>query len=130
MGRGTFRPDSDVDLLLVASPLPRGRVARVEEFLEVERRLEGLLSELRRLGVDTYLSPVIKTEEEVQRGSPLFLDMTEDARILFDREGFLEDYLGRLREKLSKQGARRIFRGNAWHWVLKEDYRAGDAIEL
>lgn len=102
VGGGTFRADSDVDLLVVASSLPRGRVARAEEFLEAERRLEGLLPELRGLGLDAHLSPVIRTEEEVQRGSPLFLDMTEDPKVLFDRGDLPKGYLQRLRERLSK----------------------------
>jgi predicted nucleotidyltransferase len=39
--RGTMRADSDVDLLLVAAPLPRGRMARVREFEVVGQRVEG-----------------------------------------------------------------------------------------
>jgi predicted nucleotidyltransferase len=39
VGRGTPRPDSDVDLLIVAADLPRGHTARVEEFFAIERRL-------------------------------------------------------------------------------------------
>ena len=42
-GRGTTNPDSDIDLLIVADPLPDGRVARVQEFTAVERRLAGEL---------------------------------------------------------------------------------------
>jgi hypothetical protein len=34
-------------------------------------------------------SPVFKSPEEVEAGSPLFLDMVDDARILCDPEGFL-----------------------------------------
>lgn len=41
VGRGTQRDGSDVDLLLVVRDLPRGRFARVEEFLPVEDRLEN-----------------------------------------------------------------------------------------
>ena len=67
------------------------------------------------------LSPVFKTPEEVERGSPLFLDMVEDARILYDDGGFFASCLDHLRFRLSQLGARRIRRGNAWHWVLKPD---------
>jgi Nucleotidyltransferase domain len=37
VGRGTVREDSDVDFLLVARDLPRGRFARVDEFLPARR---------------------------------------------------------------------------------------------
>src|SRR3989441_7049798 len=43
VGRGTPRQDSDVDLLIVARDLPRGRLDRVEEFLAEEANLEPLL---------------------------------------------------------------------------------------
>src|SRR3972149_6108880 len=39
VARGTMRPDSDVDLLLVADPLPAGRMARMDEFSAVEGRV-------------------------------------------------------------------------------------------
>ena len=43
MGRGTPRPDSDVDMLVIADPLPDGRVARAAEFAAVERALDAWL---------------------------------------------------------------------------------------
>ena len=124
-GRDTARPDSDVDLLVVAD-LPDGRMRRVEGFEQVERRLGELLAP----AAAPPLSPVLKTREEVGRGSPLFLDMTEDARILFDRGGFFADQLGRLRARLADLGARRVWLGNAWYWDLKPDYRPGEVFEL
>jgi len=127
-GRGTARPDSDIDLLLIAEPLPNGRVRRVEEFEEVEKRVGRLLPP--ELGAAPPLSPVLKTPEEVGYGSPLFLDMTEDARILFDRESFFARELDRLRERLAQLGARRVWLGNAWYWDLKPDYRPGEVFEL
>lgn len=122
-GRGTARPDSDLDFLLIVDPLPDGRMPRVEEFEEAERRLRE------RLPVP-FLSPIFKTREEAERGSPLFLDMTEDARILFDRDGFFAARLDRLRERLRELGSRRIWLGNAWYWDLKPDYRPGEVFEI
>ena len=130
MGRRTFRHDSDLDLLIVADDLPAGRVARVQEFAAVEAALEPRLAEGRTCGFDTVCSPVFKTPDEVTAGSPLFLDMVEDARILFDRDGFFAGVLTRLRERLARLGARRIWRGNAWYWDLKPDYRPGEVFEL
>lgn len=124
-GRGTARPDSDIDLLLIAAPLPHGRMRRVREFEAVEKRVTELWS-----GAVPALSPVFKTPEEAGHGSPLFLDMTEDARILFDRESFFARNLDGLRERLAQLGARRIWRGNAWYWDLKPDYRPGEVFEL
>lgn len=129
-GRGTHGPDSDLDVLIVAEALPRGRLARVEEFVPVEAALGPSLSEMRSCGFSTEVSPVLKTPEEVAAGSPLFLDMTEDARILYDREGFFAAALKRLRARLKALGSRRIWCGNAWYWDLKPDYKPGEEFEL
>ena len=130
VARGTQRFDSDVDLLVVARPLPDGRMKRIREFDAVEERLEPHIARMRGAGIDTFLSAVIRTPEEVEKGSPLLLDMVEDSRILYDRDGFFSGVLGRLREKLGSLGARRVWRGNAWYWDLKPDYKPGDVIDL
>ncbi len=130
VGRGTPRPDSDLDVLIVAARLPAGRMARVAEFAMVEKALGSALAEARVAGVATTVSPVFKTPAEVERGSLLYLDMLEDARILFDRDGFLRQAFSRLRARLESLGARRIWRGNAWFWDLKPDYRPGEVFEL
>lgn len=130
VGRGTPRPDSDIDLLIVADDLPRGRVARVRDFAGIEADLADSLGRLRSEGVTTELSPVLKTPSEVAHGSPLFLDMLEDARLLVDREAFLGETFDRTRARLARLGARRIWRGNAWFWDLKPDYRPGEVFEL
>ena len=130
VGRGRPRPDSDIDVLLVADDLPCGRLARVREFDEVERRLEPMLRDLSKEGISTSLSPVFKTREEVLRGSLLFLDMIDDAVILYDGDGFMKSYLDRLAQRLVELGAKKVVRGNSWHWVLKPDYREGEVFEI
>ena len=130
VGRGTPRADSDVDVLVVARDLPRGRLARVREYLPVEGRLAAALESASRGGGPIGISPVFKSPEEVERGSPLFLDMVEDAKILHDPEGFLAGYLDGLRKRLRQLGSRRIWMGNAWYWDLKPDLKPGEIIEL
>ena len=130
VGRGTPRYDSDVDLLLVIRGLPRGRFNRVEEFLPVEARLEPALKAHDPQGASVALAPVFKTPEEVEAGSLLFLDMVEDARILYDPEGFLAGCFERLRTRLRQLGSRRIRRGNAWYWELKPDLKPGEVFTL
>jgi predicted nucleotidyltransferase len=130
VGRGTPRPDSDLDILIVARELPDGRVARVDDFRPVERALAPRLVELRKTGVAPELSPVLKTPAELAQGSPLLLDMVDDARILYDRDGTFARALDRLRARLAELGARRIWRGNAWLWDLKPDLKPGEIFEL
>lgn len=130
VARGTFRFDSDLDVLIIARDLPRGRANRVVEFDEVEKALSPFLKSLEKEGILTSLSPVIKSPEEAELGSPLFLDMVEDSCILFDKDGFFTARLDRLRRRLKELGAKRIWRGNMWYWDLKPDYKPGEIIEL
>ena len=130
VARGTMRHDSDMDLLVVARDIPRGRLKRVEEFEAIE---ETMAEDFRRAashGINTTLSPVFKTPEEVLAGSPLFFDMVEDVRVLYDRDGFFAKKLARLRNRLTELGAKRIWQGNAWYWDLKPDYKPGEVFEL
>ena len=121
VGRGVPRPDSDVDLLIVAGDLPRGRVARA---------VAPLFAALRAKGITPELSPVFKTPAELSQGSPLLLDMVEDARLLHDRDDFLRSVLAALRERLERLGARRVWRGSAWYWDLRPGFRPGEVFEL
>jgi predicted nucleotidyltransferase len=130
VGRGTMREDSDVDLLLVARTLPRGRFERVQEWSSVEDRVAPLLRPAGPGAAPIELSPVFRTPEELAAGGLLYLDMTEDARILHDPEGVLAGFLERFRVRLARLGSRRIWRGNAWYWDLKPDYKPGEVFEI
>ncbi|MEM2550445.1 MAG: nucleotidyltransferase domain-containing protein, partial [Nitrososphaerota archaeon] len=88
------------------------------------------LDRLEELGYHVEFSPVIKTPEEARVFSPLYLDMVEDAVILFDRDGFFDGVLRRLRGRLQELGAERVRLGKAWYWRLKRDYSFGDVIEI
>jgi predicted nucleotidyltransferase len=130
VGRCTAGPGSDIDFLVVADPLPNGRTRRVRDFEPVEDALAPSLRRARAAGVHTRLSPLFKTPDEVRAGSPLFLDMTEDARILFDRGSFFAARLEALRERLRVLGSRRVWKGGSWYWVLKPDLQPGEVFEL
>lgn len=130
VARGAMRPDSDIDLLVVVEPLPPGRRARQLEFELVDRRIEAVLAQARRAGVHTFVSPVLKTPEELRAGSFLHLDLPDEARLLWDPTGALRRYLDDLRARLTAMGARRVGSGAGAYWILKPDYRWGDRIEL
>lgn len=102
VARERYRPDSDIDFLIVAEKLRHGRLKRVFEFTEnVEKSLDGHLKSLWKQGVHVALSPIFKTVEEVKTGSPLFLDMTLDVKILYDKGNYFENYLQQLKKSSS-----------------------------
>jgi len=130
VARGTPGMESDVDLLIICRHFPQGRRRRVETFLPIEDRLAPVLEKLKQQGIHTYLSPIFKTVDEARRGSILFLDMTQDAVILYDQDGFFATLMERWRKRLTKLGAKRIWSDTGWYWDLKPDYRWGEVVEL
>jgi predicted nucleotidyltransferase len=130
VARGTPRPDSDIDLLLVVDDLPAGRRVRMDEFETVDRLLDPLVSAAQAQGVYTTLSPVLKTPQELDRGSLLDLDMIDEARILLDPDQVLHRHLQALSARLATLGARKVERGGGYYWELKPDYRWGERITL
>ena len=111
--RDRANPESDIDILIVAKRLSKSRSKRIEEFIDnVERGLDE---------ISHYISPLIKTPEEVSTKNPLFLDMVYDAKVLYDRECFFEKTMKDLRQRLEQTGAKRVFKGNRWYWRLNHD---------
>ncbi len=130
VGRKTAGPESDVDLLYVVDPLPRGRGRRVAEFAPIEEALATALDEAADSGIETCLSPLFKTPVEVKARSPILLDMVDDALVLYDRDDFFQQEMAALRQRLKELGARRIYEGDAWYWDLAPGYRHGMEIEI
>lgn len=126
----SIRSSSDLDLLVVVSDLPPGRRARLRTFDPVEGGLASAPAALGRQGIDTRLSPVLRTPEELRIATPSMCDLTEDAVVLFDRDGAVADALTALRERLRRAGARRVWVGTRWYWDLKPDYRRGEIVRL
>jgi UTP:GlnB (protein PII) uridylyltransferase len=75
--RGAATPASDLDLLVVAEPLPPSRMKRVREFQPVADATRAVRSRVwSDRGPEIELAPVFKTPQELAAGSPLYLDMT------------------------------------------------------
>lgn len=130
VARGEATPDSDIDLLIVARNLPRGVFARKRCLAEADTAFEAERSAAEAAGFEARLARIVRTPEEASRPTPLYLDMTEDAVLLVDREGFFAGILDRLRESLRRTGARRVRTGRTWYWDLKPDLVPGEVVEL
>ena len=130
VARGEASKASDIDLLLVVAGLPESRLARQEEFMVLEDEVAEHITALYEEGYHIEFSPIIKTPEEARRITPLYLDMVEDAILVYDRDRFFASVLERLRKKLDELGSKRVRMGRKWYWILKPDYRFGEVIEL
>lgn len=129
VARGDYRPDSDVDLLVVCETLPSNRWQRWDPILAVEERLRQEFSGPGSAPLP-YLSIILKDRREAAYHSPLYLDLTEDARILLDRGGFFEGVLEEIRLRLKALGSQRKFLGEGWYWDLKPDLKPGEVVEI
>ncbi len=128
VARGDYRKDSDVDLLIICESLPKEKLRRQELFIEIEDDLD--LEKLYKEGFYPNFSPVLKTIEEAKFLTPLYLDMVEDAVILYDKEEFFRNILDKLRKSLEKQGAKRVFIGKKWYWDLKPGMKHGEVVVI
>lgn len=131
VARGSASKCSDVDILLVSDSFEGSLGSRMEKLYHVEGMLEGELKWLREHGVYTSLSFYPLRRDEAQRLPMLFLDLTEEAAILYDENSFLEATLLNLKRRLLKQGARRVMVDEKhWYWDLKPNYRFGEKVEI
>ena len=106
--RGDARPESDWDLLVVAEGLPASP-------LERSRMLRDALP-ARWCGRAAIIA---KTPREFEREFPAYyLDVAADGQILYDSDGYLEDRLNRIRQRMREAGLqrRKLAHGFVWTW--------------
>lgn len=126
VARGTARPDSDLDVLVVAEGFPRTLAERRGILLQ---GWEGVRSA-------TGLPPIVwslvtKTPGEAATRSPLYLDMVDEGILVLDRGGFFRSVLDGLARRMRELGTRRVMLDDgSWYWDLKPDFRWGEVVEL
>jgi len=103
---------------------------RIQEFETVENRLLHLIRTAHEKGWSVSLSPVIRTPAEVRIGGFLYLDMVDDAIILYDRENYFSQFLDRYAQRLKDYGAKKIRWRGGWYWDIKPDAAPGEVISL
>jgi hypothetical protein len=105
--------------------LPKRKVLRPARALLAKQK-EALV----KGGIWSDFSEIIKTREQAQKRCYLYLDLSEDAIILFDKEKFFEKLLNEFRLWLRQMGSiRKVFKGYRY-WDLKPDFKAGDTVDL
>jgi predicted nucleotidyltransferase len=121
--RGEARPESDLDVLIVARGVPGDRW----------HRYGGLTALAREVGEEfaETVAPILLTPEEAERVKRYYLGMLSGHMILKDAGGFFASVLERLRRRLSELGARRYVDPDGYeYWDLKPDWKPGDVVEL
>ena len=130
VARGEAHERSDIDLLVIFDQLTKGAFKRRAVLEPVRARLTPKLEQLWRQGIYADFVEIIHTKDEAREPRLYYLDMTEDAVVLFDKDKFFSQVLGNLRAKLKSLGSQRRTIGKTRYWDLKPDFRPGETVEL
>lgn len=134
VARGKAQRGSDIDMLVVVdapSPEEERLVQKRIGDLVFEFDHSGLMGELLQQGHLVDLEYRLYTKEEAQRTHLFYLDLTQDAILLVDRDGFFAAKLEQVRQRMQELGTRRVyFEDGCWYWELKPGMQPGEVVEL
>lgn len=134
VARGKAQRGSDIDMLVVVdapSPEEERLVQKRIGDLVFEFDHSGLTGELLQQGHLVDLEYRLYTKEEAQRTHLFYLDLTQDAILLVDRDGFFAAKLEQVRQRMQELGTRRVyFEDGCWYWELKPGMQPGEVVEL
>lgn len=128
VARSQAGPSSDIDLFVVLQDAPSGMLARRRLLQPVRDSLTAELEGLWEQGIYTDFIEVIRSRTEVLQFHPLYLDMSQDAILLYDRDQFLHTLLEKVRERLQRAGAERYAMGKHWYWDMKQAFVSGEVV--
>lgn len=132
VARGDAGPESDVDILLIMKEVSPVYRQRLQPLIPLMRQLrkQPCWKALEARGLAPSFSVLILSKEEAAQNRYLYLDMTDDARMLFDRDTFFQLRLDAVRMRLRELGARKVRRGTTWYWDLNPDLKPGEVVAL
>lgn len=108
--RGKATPDSDFDLLVVASGINPKRHRRADEISQIKRYLWTL-------PLDILLLTPEEVRSNFQNHNPLFLDIAEEGLVILDSQGFLQTLINETREYIKMAGLKKLEDG--WKFPVK-----------
>ncbi len=123
VARGTVTKKSDIDVLLVVKNADKSIGKRLDITLPIVMEISKLY------GKDIYEH--ILTPDEIKKHPSILLDLTQDAKIILDKDGFLSSELKTIRDKLNNLHAERIWLDKkVWYWKLKPGIKFGEVVEI
>lgn len=76
------------------------------------------------------ISDIFLTSAEASSHPPILLDIADHGEVLYDREGFLEGELRKIRKRLRELGAQKVTTKQGYYWILKPDAKPTEVVEI
>ncbi|MEM3404088.1 MAG: nucleotidyltransferase domain-containing protein [Nitrososphaeria archaeon] len=134
LSKGTAKPESDVDLLVVARDLPNNysdRVSVIREIVSFKLMDDIIIHLWKNNGIYADLNILLIDEREANITHPFYLDMAKDAIIIYDKNKIMSNKIVEVRRKLEKIGAKRFEEPDgSWYWVLSPHAKNIREVEL
>jgi predicted nucleotidyltransferase len=132
LARGEAKPESDIDVLVVAEGLPNDAGLRYKKAFEIKKKLKEteVYKKLKKANKPCLISEIYLTPKEVEKHPPILLDIIEDGIILYDKKEFLKNVLNEIKRKLKILGAKRISTSKGKYWILKPNLKLGEEIKI
>jgi hypothetical protein len=131
---GRVKPESDIDLLVVARDLPEKyseRTSIIREVVSSRLMDEIILHNWKNRGVYSDLDILLIDVKEAGATHPFYLDLTRDCVIIYDRNGLMTRKISEVRDRLEKIGAKRFEEPDgSWYWILTPEAEAAERLEL
>ena len=81
-------------------------------------------------GYHLEFSPKCRTPAELQHFSPLYLDMVDQSRILFEQDELFSKLLMKTKNWINESGSKKVVRGLKWYWVLGTNKTADEVFQI
>ena len=123
---------SDIDVCIVLRDLPKSIYKRSKMIYPYIKELKEKDSYrfLCQSGYYSEISPIIYTPEEIVDTKPVFLDMVDDAVLIYD-DGTFEKKLKRLKGRMEELGSKKVYlEDGTWYWKLKPDLKFGEIFGI
>jgi len=127
--RDEARLNSDIDLFIILTH-KKGLKSTIELFYEnIEKNIEAELTVLyTKYGINMDLSPFILSTEEANYFHTLYLDMIDNAELIYDKDNFFKQILNSVSELKTKYGYRKEPVSNTFLWDIKNKNLLGERI--
>ena len=130
VARGDDDKQSDIDVLsILDTDKSYGERCSILGKILAELYRTDLAQMMMNLGYNIFIEFYPLNVQEALTFRPLYLDMIDDAIILYDRNGFFKNILIKTSRVLSKLGSRRVWLNEReWVWIIKPDIRFGEEV--